>query len=486
MPVRSPQAANPSAKKIAAMTRTDASLDAARESRVRCVCGSIRRMNYVSGRVAIAAIVSLTSASLTSACASTGGGTGTSGGTTGSTGSSSGAAGGSGAASGATGTATSGTSGASGASGASGSTAGSSTGVKDGGGPGADGGNAPDASMSGADAATGWTCPSGFAGKVPTLAGATVTRIAGVPPADTDGTINGMGYGFSTIEGPVWMGTSLFVSEFPGSPAPPPSRILEITPAGTVTVAGPSGWNPGSNGLAVDQAGVLYGAIHADGSISTINLAAGTRTPIASTYNGNRFNSPNDLTIRSDGNIYFSDPNYQASSAPSGYPQGNVTGLYRIAAGTHAVTLIDGTLNQPNGVTLSLDEKTLYVSSKTTVVSAYPVDTAGAVGAGTVFVSSMPNGNYVDGMVMDCAGNLYGAEISNGSNAAVVVFSPTGSVIGTLAVPNTSSASNVAFGGADHKTLYITSQGSGGGQTPPGSSAQGVYQVTLDIPGMPY
>jgi gluconolactonase len=346
-------------------------------------------------------------------------------------------------------------------------------------------GDAADAGVSPPDgAASGWTCPTGLAGQLPTLAGATVTRIAGVPPPD-DGGINQMGYGFSTIEGPVWMGTALFVSEFPGT-AVPPSRILEIAPGGTVTVAGPAGWDPGSNGLAVDQSGVLYGAIHEDGSISTIDVATGTRTPIASTYNGKRFNSPNDLTIRSDGNIYFSDPNYQGSSANGGYPQGNVTGLYRVAAGTRTVTLIDGTLNEPNGVTLSLDEKTLYVSSKTNVLNTYPVDSTGAVGASSVFVSTLPSGNYIDGMVMDCAGNLYGAEITSGSNSAVIVLSSTGSVIGTLAVPNAFSATNVAFGGADHKTLYISAQGSGGGQQPPGSSAQGVYQVALDIPGMPY
>ncbi|HZU85765.1 MAG TPA: SMP-30/gluconolactonase/LRE family protein, partial [Polyangiaceae bacterium] len=325
--------------------------------------------------------------------------------------------------------------------------------------------------------ASGWTCPAGPFPSNPIPAGATPTRVAGVPPPDSDGGINGMGYGFSTIEGPVWVGSTLYVSEFGSQVTPPPSRILALTSSGGVTVTGPAGWNPGTNGLAVDRSGVVYGAVHGDGSISRLDLAAGMRTPIASSYpagSGTRFNAPNDLAIRSDGTIYFSDPAGFQSPNPAPQAQERV---YRIAPGTNAVSVVDPQpgvqpLNHPNGVTLSLDEKTLYVSSNS-VVYAYAVNADGSTGPRPSTPFSTMN---IDGMVIDCAGNLYGAVIGGGT---VQVWSPSGATLGTLTVSGVSSVTNVAFGGADHKTLYITAQGSGGGQQPPGGSAQGVYQVSL-------
>ncbi|MCL2448541.1 MAG: SMP-30/gluconolactonase/LRE family protein [Polyangiaceae bacterium] len=309
---------------------------------------------------------------------------------------------------------------------------------------------------------TAWKCPAGpFTGS-PIPSGATPARVAGVPPSDS---FNNNLNNYTTVEGPVWIGSSLFVSEFLGSPNPPPSRIIEVGSSGvSVAMA-----DAGSNGLAVDGAGVLFGAVHADGSISRFDLDAGTRTPVATSYMGNRFNSPNDLAIRSDGNIYFSDPNYQA---PSSQPQSQ-TRVYRVAPGTNAVSVVDATLTQPNGVTLSLDENTLYVSSNSGIMK-YPVMSDGSTGTGTQLSSA-----NVDGMTMDCAGNLYGALINSGGT--VVVFAPDGTQIdqGMLKVTGTTQITNVAFGGPDHKTLYITAQGNG-------SQGQGLFKVDLAFPGMPY
>jgi gluconolactonase len=322
--------------------------------------------------------------------------------------------------------------------------------------PRSDGAASDDAGEAGAAA---WTCPSGPFGD-PIPPGATLTRIAAVPPSDS---FNANRSADTTLEGPVWTGQTLYLSEFLGSPNPPPSRILQVTTSGDVSVVLA---DSGSNGLALNSSGVLYGAIHADGSISRFDLNAGSRTPIATGYQGNRFNSPNDLTIRRDGNIYFSDPSYQA---PSPLPQ-TATRVYRIAPGTNAVTVVDATLTQPNGVTLSLDESTLYVSS-TQGIHAYPVMADGSTGSGTVFVPGL-NG---DGMVIDCASNLYVAEIGTGN---VDVLSPTGTQIGQLTAASVGAVTNVAFGGSDRKTLYVSAQGSGG--------QQGLFQVALGIPGMPY
>ncbi|MGA3122495.1 MAG: SMP-30/gluconolactonase/LRE family protein [Polyangiaceae bacterium] len=300
------------------------------------------------------------------------------------------------------------------------------------------------------------------------------------PPDEAGGIIDQNGTGFSTIEGPVWI-NALFVSEFPGSPTPPPSRIIEITGPGMVSVPGPAGWNPGSNGLAVDPSGNLIACVHKDGSISRMDVVAGTATPIASSYMGARFNAPNDLAIRSDGTIYFSDPAGFQSPTPAPQAQERV---YRIAPGTNAVSVVEPQsgatpLTSPNGVSLSIDEKTLYVSSKNGVY-AYPVMADGSVG---VAPSTPFSALDIDGMTLDCSGNIYGAVIGT---ETVAVVSPAGATIATITVSGGSSTTNTAFGGADHQTLYITTQGTGGGQSPSAAGAQGIFQVALAIPGWPY
>jgi len=291
--------------------------------------------------------------------------------------------------------------------------------------------------------------------------------VPGLPPSDTfNNTLNN----FTTIEGPVWIDDALYVSEFPGSPNPPPSRILKVTSAGVVSIAVA---DSGSNGLAVDDNGVLFGAVHEDGSVSRFDLSAGTRVlpSVVSSYMGSRFNSPNDLAVRSDGTVYFSDPNYQA---PSPAPQ-TATRVYRYTPSTSTLSVVDATLTQPNGVTLSLDETTLYVSSNNGI-QKYPVMPDGSTGPGSTFALS-PNAMVnVDGMAIDCAGNIYGTVIGG---ATIIVLSPTGAQVGALLNVNTpGNVTNLAFGGADHKTLYVSTQGSSGNQ--------GLYTVPVSIPGMPY
>ncbi len=307
--------------------------------------------------------------------------------------------------------------------------------------------------------ALAWTCPSGPFGE-PIPAGAVLKRVANVPPSDS---FNHETSDDTTIEGPVWIGQALYFSEFSASPNPPPARLLQLTTSGSIGVVVA---DSGSNGLAVDTSGTLYGAIHADGSISRFDLTTGSRTPIAAGYPGKRFNSPNDLTVRQDGNIYFSDPSYQA---PTPLPQSG-TRVYRIAPGANAVTVVDATLTQPNGVSLSLDENTLYVAS-THGIYAYPVSADGSTGTGTAFASGV-NG---DGMVFDCAGNLYVALLGT---ANVGVLGPSGAQIGLLTAPGAGAVTNAAFGGPDRKTLYVSAQGAGG--------QQGLFEVALNIPGMPY
>jgi len=181
------------------------------------------------------------------------------------------------------------------------------------------------------------------------------------------------------------------------------------------------------------------------------------------------------VAVASDGTIYFTDPSHQTTS-----PQQTGTHVYQVLPGASEATIITDYTNQPNGITLSLDEKTLYVGGGSSV-KAYPITNHVVSMTGTQFGAADIGGGNTDGMVFDCAGNLYVAGINGGTN--IVVVDPTGkAVTGSpikLAPDNApQAATNVAFGGADHKTLYITAMGN--------ASVRGVYQVKLSFPGMPY
>ncbi len=179
-----------------------------------------------------------------------------------------------------------------------------------------------------------YKCPAGpFTN--PNPSSLTPMRVAGIPTPDA--TINSNGNGFSTVEGPVWIGDALYVSELATTPIPP-SRIFKITADGTVTVAIP---DSGSNGMAVDSKGNLVTANHKVGGIVSFAPPSWTPTTLVGTYMGKRFISPNDLAIRSDGNIYFSDANYQGQQGASSQTQ---TRLYRLAPGA---TEVDRHRRQP-------------------------------------------------------------------------------------------------------------------------------------------
>ena len=166
--------------------------------------------------------------------------------------------------------------------------------------------------------AVGFKCPA--APGTFSLPTGKAEHIPGTTPVDSFN----MNAGFTNVEGPVWIGDSLYFSEMLGGSLPP-SRILKLTPPdNTVSVAVA---DSGSNGMAVDSNGNLIAAVHKDGSISQVTLPSGPVTPIVSMYMGNRFISPNDLAVRSDGTIYFSDPNYQNSTNP---PPQTAQRLYRV------------------------------------------------------------------------------------------------------------------------------------------------------------
>ena len=269
-------------------------------------------------------------------------------------------------------------------------------------------------------------------------------------------------------EGLVWTGDALLFSEIAGNNS---SQINRFVPGGSLQRGAFP--NTGSNGLALDAAGDLLLAAHDVGGVSRLDLPGGTITRGTQTFNGMRFNSPNDLVLRADGNLYFTDPDFQS---PSGRIQGD-TRVYRIAPAqgspAGAISVVDDSIDQPNGITLSPDGNTLYVSGGS-VLRSYALDAAGVPTPLKTFQQSL---QVPDGMAMDCAGNVYAVE---NSARRIRVFSADGTLIGTIGPQgfDNQGLTNVAFGGTNRTTLFISgfTQGTQGG----------LYSVELNVPGLPY
>jgi gluconolactonase len=270
---------------------------------------------------------------------------------------------------------------------------------------------------------------------------------------------------FGFLEGPVWIaeqGVLLFSDmDFGGDDAQgPPARIRRLRPPASFDVFAEAS---NGNGLALSTGGALLAATHDNQGLSLFALVNAARTPLTVRADGKRFNSPNDLTVRSDGTVYFTDPDWQIG------PRSNetmITGVYRVppplsTSGTNAATLVDGTLYRPNGIALSPDERTLYVGSSGSEIWKYQVAADGSTSGRTKFAE--PGSS--DGLAVDCAGNLY---VTSGT---VEVFAPGGERLGEITLAG--EPSNAAFGGADRKTLYIT-------------AGPRLYSIGLNVPGFPY
>jgi gluconolactonase len=267
--------------------------------------------------------------------------------------------------------------------------------------------------------------------------------------------------GMTFTEGAVWFASlnTLFFSDFTVSNFAGPSRILSFTPGGQCQEFIP---NAGTNGLVIAPDGNLLGARHGDQTLTLFNLMTKEATVLVADNAGLAFNSPNDIAVRSDGNLYFTDPDYLRGNRAQEQP----TRAYRRDP-SGALTVINEGGNT-NGITLSPDESRLYVSQLGgggggggNNILVFDVDASGALSASRTFVASVGS----DGMAIDCAGNLYTT-----TNGAVLVFSPEGQRLGTIAAPG---AANVAFGGPERSTLFIT-------------ATTQLLSVELAIPGLPY
>ena len=263
--------------------------------------------------------------------------------------------------------------------------------------------------------------------------------------------------GHEWTEGPVWVPAlhAVLYSDIPNNAiyrwSEGARASVWLTPSGyTGTVE--RGGETGSNGLALDSDGRLVLAQHGDRRIARLEAPLNGPEPVFTTltgrFEGKRYNSPNDLAIRSNGDVYFTDPPYgleQGVDDPA--KELAVHGVYRLAM-DGSVTLLVNELSRPNGIAFSPTEETLYVANSDPgqgVIMAYELQEDGNLASGRVFF-----GSWGDGMAVDQQGNVYVASGGRG----VLVIAPDGTHLGSLVTGERTS--NCTFGD-DGSTLYVTS-----------------------------
>jgi gluconolactonase len=229
------------------------------------------------------------------------------------------------------------------------------------------------------------------------------------------------------------------------------NRIMRFDPAtGRTTVfREPSGR---ANGIVFDARGrliVAEGANTGGGRRVSITSRDGAIRTLAEGYDNKRFNSPNDVTVDREGHVYVSDPRYVGNEPR----ELDSEGVYLIGVQGDVIPLLTTAL-KPNGLALSPDEKTLYISdngSRRRALIAANRGPDGKVSKARV-IHNFGAGRGIDGMTVTTDGRIVAASALDGK-PAVIVLSPEGKILTGIAVPE--EPANVEFGGDDRKTLYI-------------------------------
>jgi gluconolactonase len=278
--------------------------------------------------------------------------------------------------------------------------------------------------------------------------------------------------GFQFTEGPVWVrdGGYLLFSD------PNNNLIYRWSEDDGVSIyrthSGYSGTDigeygqPGSNGLTLDADGRLTINEHGNRRVTRLEKN-GQLAVLADRYDGKRLNSPNDLVYRSDGALYFTDPPF---GLPKFFDDSRkelpFSGIFCLIHGE--LKLVSTDLTGPNGLAFSPDEKYLYVDDwddKKKVILRYDVQPDGSLTYKTIFLDATreQGEDAWDGLKVDLAGNVYAS-----GPGGLWIISPEGKHLGTIVGPE--HPHNLAWGGEDHKTLYLAAQ-------------TGLYRIAVNIPG---
>lgn len=272
-----------------------------------------------------------------------------------------------------------------------------------------------------------------------------------------------LGEGYNWAEGPLWVPSHnmLLFTDVPENVVyvwREGEQVKEyLRPSGYTGEASTTSREPGANGLALDSDGRLILCQHGNRQLARmmapLDNPAPEFEPLATQHDGKRFNSPNDLAIMSNGDIYFTDPPYGlAGLDESPLKEIPYNGVYRLKT-SGEVGLLTKELSKPNGIAFSPDEKTLYVANSDgewPIWMSFPLNDDGTLGEGRVFfdASGLEGQGSQDGLKVDSRGNVFAT-----GPGGVLVFSAAGKHLGTIKT----GAATANFGfGENEKIAFIT------------------------------
>jgi len=255
--------------------------------------------------------------------------------------------------------------------------------------------------------------------------------------------------GMNFLEGPQWFpgeGGYLVFSDIPAN------ELKKWTAAGGVTTFRAPSQN--INGNTRDGAGRLISAEHGGRRVSVTEKDGAVKT-VVDRFDGKKFNSPNDVVVKSDGTVWFTDPDYGLPTNPQtkqkeGREQpGNF--VFRFDPKDGKITAVVRDFDKPNGLAFSPDEKRLYIadSGAPKHIRVFNVQPDGTLEGGRAFCKI--DKGALDGIRCDAAGRVWSS-----AGDGVHIFAPDGSLIGKILVPE--APANLCFGGPDFRTLYITAR----------------------------
>lgn len=272
-------------------------------------------------------------------------------------------------------------------------------------------------------------------------------------------TLRQVATGFGFTEGPIWCGDYLLFSDIPQNRIVR-LRMLSQGPEIT-TFRSPSG---NSNGLTLDKSGRLIACEHSLRRVTRTEID-GSISVLAERYKGRRLNSPNDVVVRSDGSIYFTDPPYGLENFTA-WKELDFNGVYRLTPDGELLLLVDD-FERPNGLAFSPDEAVLYINDTARRhIRAFNISLDGSLSNGRVLIDmeESEQEGAPDGMKVDTQGNIYCT-----GPGGLWVIDASGKCLGRIAIPELPA--NLAWGDSDWKTLYIT-------------ACSSIYCLQLTIPGI--